>query len=130
MFFVYFQQNKKKGRRFFFSDRHSYFFLMWAFCALLSYNKQFFAASGVQLAQQNCGLFHFCRSAFTASLKAKVNSTLSKTTVLRIILNIDGEPITSKTHTHPSHSETSRLLTSSLSLGVPVPRSTQCIRGE
>jgi hypothetical protein len=30
-------------------------------------------------------------------------------------------PITSNTHTHPSHSQTSRLLTSSLSLGVPVP---------
>ncbi len=37
--------------------------------------------------------------------------------------------ITSRTHTHPSHSQTSRLLTSSLSLGVPVPRATQCIRG-
>ena len=37
-------------------------------------------------------------------------------------------PITSKSHTHPSHSQTSRLLTSSLSLGVPVPRTTQCIR--
>jgi hypothetical protein len=32
-------------------------------------------------------------------------------------------------HTHPSHSPTSRLLTSSSALGVPVPRSTQCIRG-
>jgi hypothetical protein len=40
---------------------------------------------------------------------------------LRIILNIDGSPITSRTYTLPSHSETSRLLTSSLSLGVPVP---------
>jgi hypothetical protein len=30
--------------------------------------------------------------------------------------------------THPSHSQTSRLLTSSLSLGVPVPRATQCMR--
>ncbi len=30
--------------------------------------------------------------------------------------------------THPSHSQTSRLLTSSLSLGVPVPRPTQCMR--
>jgi hypothetical protein len=47
---------------------------------------------------------------------------------LCINLNIDVAPITSRTHTHPSHSETSRLLTSSLSLGVPVPRSTQCIR--
>jgi hypothetical protein len=32
-------------------------------------------------------------------------------------------------HTHPSHSQTSRLLTSSLSLGVPVPRPTQCMGG-
>ncbi len=36
----------------------------------------------------------------------------------------------SKSHTHPSHSQTSRLLTSSLSLCVPVPRPTQCVRGE
>ena len=41
--------------------------------------------------------------------------------------DIDDDPIDSKSHTHPSHSETSRLLTSSLSLGVPVPRGTQCI---
>jgi hypothetical protein len=33
----------------------------------------------------------------------------------------------SRTHTHPSHSETSHLLTSSLSLGVPVPRATLCM---
>jgi hypothetical protein len=39
---------------------------------------------------------------------------------LRINLNLDGAPIVSKSHTHPSHSQTSRLLTSSLSLGVPV----------
>ncbi len=44
-------------------------------------------------------------------------------------LNLDGSPIISRTHTHPSHSQTSRLLTSSLSLGVPVPRATQCMRG-
>jgi hypothetical protein len=35
-------------------------------------------------------------------------------------IKISVTPITSK-HTHPSYSETSRLLTSSLSLGVPVP---------
>ena len=35
------------------------------------------------------------------------------------------EAITSRTNTHPLHSETSRVLTSSLSLGVPVPRSNQ-----
>ena len=47
---------------------------------------------------------------------------------VQLNLNIDGTPITSRTHTHPSHSQTSRLLTSSLSLGVPVPRATQCMR--
>jgi hypothetical protein len=51
----------------------------------------------------------------------------TETAASRINLNIDGAPITSKTHTHPSHSQTSRILTSSLSLGVPVPRSTQCM---
>jgi hypothetical protein len=78
----------------------------------------FFAASGVQLAQLNSGTFHFRLAAFSAQLKAKVCSTLDKDAALRINLNIDGAPITSRTHTHPSHSETSRLLTSSLSLGV------------
>jgi hypothetical protein len=48
---------------------------------------------------------------------------------LRITLNLDEVPITSKSHTLPSHSQTSRLLVSSLSLGVPVPRATQCMRG-
>ena len=57
-----------------------------------------------------------------------VRLTLGKDATLRIILNIDGTPITSKSHTHPSHSQTSRLLTLSLSLGVPVPRGTQCQR--
>ncbi len=36
-------------------------------------------------------------------------------------------PLHTLTHDDPSHSETSRLLTSPLSLGVPFPRSTQCM---
>jgi hypothetical protein len=49
---------------------------------------------------------------------------------LRINLNVDGDPIPrliinthipSRSHTHPSHSQTSRLVTSSQFLGVPVP---------
>ena len=55
-------------------------------------------------------------------------ATFSKAVALRINLNIDGAPLASRSHTHPSHSQTSRLLTSSLSLGVPVPHVTQCIR--
>ncbi len=88
----------------------------------------FLAASGVQLVQTDRGLFHFRRVTFSATLKVKVGSTLAKAAALRITLNIDGASIaTSRTHTHPSHSQTSRLLTSSLSLGVPVPRGTQCM---
>jgi hypothetical protein len=85
---------------------------------------RFFAASGVQLAQSTSGQFHYKHAAFSSQLKGKVGSTLTKAAVLRVNLNIDGE----RTHTHPSHSQTSRLLTSSLSLGVPVPRATQCNR--
>ncbi len=92
---------------------------------------RFFAASGVQLAQTNPSgqLFTFRRSVFLTQLKSKVGLALDKAAVLRININLDGAPIASKSHTHPSHSQTSRLLTSSLSLDVPVPRPTQCVRG-
>jgi hypothetical protein len=86
---------------------------------------RFFAGSGVQLPQSTSGLFHFRGAAFTQQVKNRVDLDLTKAAVLRITLNLDGAPITSKSHTHPSLSQTSRLLTSSLSLGVPVPRSTQ-----
>ncbi len=89
--------------------------------------------SGVQSAPSTSGQFHFRvfrRVAFLHQLKGKVDLSLAKAAVLRINLNLDGPPIASKSHTHPSHSQTSRLLTSSLSLGVPVPRPTQCVRDE
>ncbi len=53
-------------------------------------------------------------------LTTKKDLVLVKTTGLRITLNIDDTSITSRSHTHPSHSQASRLLTSSLSLGIPV----------
>jgi hypothetical protein len=90
---------------------------------------RFFTASGVQLAQSTSDQFHFCRAAFAQQLKSRVDLTLTKAPDLRINLNLDGTSIASKSHTHPSHSQTSRLLTSSLSLGVSVPRPTQCMRG-
>ena len=90
---------------------------------------RFFAASGVQPAQSTSGgLFTFKRVAFLSQLKAKVGSTLTKAAALRVNFKIDDAPITSRTHTHPSHSQASRLLTSSLSLGVPVPHTTECMR--
>jgi hypothetical protein len=64
---------------------------------------------------------HFRRAAFAQQLKSRVGLALAKAAALRITLNLDGASIISKSHTHPSHSETSRLLTSSLSLGIPVP---------
>ncbi len=90
---------------------------------------RFFAVSGVQPAQSNRGTFHFKRAAFLGQLKAKIGSSLAKAAGLSVNLNIDDTPITSRSHTHPSHSQASRLLTSSLSLGVPVPRTTDCMRG-
>jgi hypothetical protein len=89
---------------------------------------RFFAASGVQLVQTDRGQLHFRRAAFCSQLKSTVGLALTKAAALRITLNLDGAPITSKSHTHPSHSQTSRLLSSSLSLGVPVPRATQRMR--
>ena len=91
---------------------------------------RFFAASGVQPARHTSGgIFTFKRAAFLTQLKAKVGSSLAKAAAMRVNLNIDGAPITSRSHTHPSHSQASRLLTSSLSLGVPVPRTMECMRG-
>jgi hypothetical protein len=89
---------------------------------------RFFAASGVQVAQPTSGQFHFRRAAFSSQLKSKIGNMLANAAALRITLTIDGAPLASRSHTHPSHSQTSRLLTSSLSLGVPVPRATQCLR--
>jgi hypothetical protein len=72
---------------------------------------RFFAASGVQLAQSNSGLFHYRRAAFSSQLKSKIGNILAKAATPRIILNIDGVPVASRSHIHPSHSQTSRLLT-------------------
>jgi hypothetical protein len=88
---------------------------------------RFFAASGLQLAQNDRGQFHFRRVVFSLHLKERVGNILGKSTVLRITLKLDGAPIVSHTHTHPSHSQISRLFTSSLSLGVSVPHATQCM---
>jgi hypothetical protein len=75
----------------------------------------FFSVSGVHLPQTDNGIFHYLRMTFSDQFKSKVGLTLTKAADLRITLNVDGTPIISKSHTHPSHSQTSRLLTSSLS---------------
>ncbi len=85
---------------------------------------RFFAASGVQLAQSTSGQFHFKHVVFSSHLRSKVVNILTKVSALRITLNVDGAPVSSRSHTHPSHSQTARLLTSSMSLGITVPHTT------
>ncbi len=52
-----------------------------------------------------------CRevAAFSSQLKTKVGHILAKAAALRVNSSIDGAPIASRSHTHPSHSQTSRL---------------------
>jgi hypothetical protein len=88
---------------------------------------RFFTTSGVLSAQSDRGFFYYLLTAFSSMIKSRVGNILAKAEDYRININLDGSSITSKSHTHPSHSQTSRLLTSSLSLGVPVPRPTQCL---
>ena len=82
---------------------------------------RFLVSSGVcdrvQLEQSS---FHFRSVVFSSEFKFKVGHILVKAVVLRINLNIDDVPIASRSHTHPSHTQNSLILTSSLSLGVPV----------
>ena len=77
---------------------------------------RFFAASGVQLAQFDRGHLHFRRAGFSSQLKSRVGNILAKTATLRVNLNLDGAPITFKSHTHPSHSQTSQVLSLALAL--------------
>jgi hypothetical protein len=66
---------------------------------------RFFEVSGVQSAQSTSGgFFHFRLVIFLQQLKSKVGLTLVKASAFRIVLNLDGAPIASKSHTHPSHS--------------------------
>ena len=82
---------------------------------------RFFAASGVQLAQSTSDLYHYKRVTFSSQLKNKCVNILAKSAALRITLNVDVAPVASRSHTHPSHSQNARLLTSSVSLGITVP---------
>jgi hypothetical protein len=64
---------------------------------------RFFATSGVQLAQVTSGHFHLHHSVFFSQFKEKTDLVLVKAEVLRITLNIDDTPITSRSHTLTHH---------------------------
>ena len=61
---------------------------------------RFLAASGVQLAQST---LHFRRAAFSSQLKSKVGHILAKAAALRIMLNVDGAPVPSRSHAPITH---------------------------
>ncbi len=60
---------------------------------------RFFAASGVLSAQSDGGFFHYRLTAFSSMLKSRVGNILVKAVAVRINLNLEGAPITSKSHT-------------------------------
>ncbi len=62
-------------------------------------------SSGVLSVQSDRGFFHYHRAAFSSLLKSRVGNILVKTETFRSNLNLDRVPITSKCHTHPSHSK-------------------------
>ena len=53
--------------------------------------------------RDNQDKLRFRRSAFYYQLKSKLGDTLAKAITACITLNIDGAPISSRAHTHPSH---------------------------
>ena len=68
--------------------------------------------------KHNLVQFRFRRVAFYSHLKSKIDNILVNDTDLLINLIIDDAPITSRALTRPSHSRTSHLLSTSLSLGI------------
>ena len=91
----------------------------------------FALVSGLQLAQHNCGKCHFFSAAFPSQTEAMVGGALARASVLHVGLGVGGPTIASGSRVRTSHSWTSRLLTSSFSLGVSslFCRATQCMRG-
>ncbi len=64
----------------------------------------FFAVSGFQIAHSDLGFFHYLRADFSSILRSHVGNILGKTESLHVTLNLDGTPITSKSHTHLTYS--------------------------
>ena len=50
--------------------------------------------------------FHLRRAVFSSQLKSKVGHILAKAAALRIIQYVDGGRIASRSHTHPSYTQT------------------------
>ena len=97
-----------------------------AFAAVL---PTFVLVSRMQLAQQYRGNGHFLSAASSSRHEAMVGGALARASALRVGLGVSGATIVSGSCARPSHSWISRLLTSSLSLGISslFCRATQCM---
>jgi hypothetical protein len=84
---------------------------------------------GFHLAQHNRDKCHFFSAAFSSQLEAMVGGALTRASVLHVGLGVGGTTNASGSRVRTSHSWTSRLLTSSFSLGISslFCRSTQCM---
>jgi hypothetical protein len=78
----------------------------------------FALVSGFQLAKHNRGKCHFFIAAFSSQLEAMVGGALPRASDLHVGLGVGGTTIASGSRVRTSHSWTSRLLTSSFSLGI------------
>ncbi len=67
-----------------------------------------------ELAPTNHDIFHFRRAASYSHLKSKVDNILVKSTAPCVNFNIIVSPIRSRSHIHPSHSQTSSLSSGSV----------------
>ncbi len=97
-----------------------------AFAAVL---PTFVLVSRMQLAQQYRGNCHFLSAASSSRHKTMVGGSLTRASALRVGLGVSGATIVPGSCARPSHSWMSRLLTSSLSLGISslFCRTTQCM---
>ena len=98
-----------------------------AFAAVL---PTFVLVSGIQLAERYRGNIATSISAASSSRReAMVGGALARVSAFRVGLGVSGATIVSGSCARSSLSRISRCLTSSLSLGLPVPRPTQCMGG-
>jgi hypothetical protein len=74
--------------------------------------------SRIQFAQRYRDNVTFFSAASSSRLEAMVGGVLTRVSTFRVVLGVSGDTIVSGSCSHPSHSRISRLLTSSLSLGV------------
>ncbi len=101
---------------------------LWAFAHFIfsgssetRWPANFFLFQEFNLRKQTTTCFVFGTRCSTPS--SSLRSTTSSSRLHHCVLTLDGASIGLRSHTNPSHSQTFRLFSSSLSLGIPFPRS-------